>query len=99
MIPNKDFVSAEDFSALTIDELNALVFFLKREMKRHYQDIERIKEDIAHAHFVLRAKQTPTGYLRPYRTAMEMLKDKRGWKEYAEPENSILKEEEGDNDA
>ena len=76
MIPNKDFVSAEDFSALTIDELNALVLFLKREMKRHYRDIQNIKEDIAHAHFVLRSKQTPTGYLRPYRTVMEMLKER-----------------------
>jgi len=90
-----DFVRAEDFPQLTIDELNAFVVFLKREMKRHQQDIERIKEDIAHAHAVLRAKQNPTGYLRPYRTVMEILKDKRGWKEYDEAENSILNEKRG----
>ena len=91
MIPEKDYIGGEDFSSLTIDELNAFVFFLKREMKRHYKDIEQIKEDIAHAHTILRAKQTPTGYLRPYRTAMEILEDKKNWKEYAEPEESILK--------
>ena len=73
---DEEFLRAEDFSALTIDELNALVFFLNREKKRHYQDIERIKEDIAHAHTILRAKQTPTGYLRPYRTAMDILKER-----------------------
>ena len=76
MIPEKEYIGREDFPSLTIDELNALVFFLKREMKRHYQDIERIKEDIAHAHTILRAKQTPTGYLRPYRTAMEILEER-----------------------
>ena len=76
MIPNKEYIGREDFPSLTIDELNALVFFLNREKKRHYQDIERIKEDIAHAHTILRAKQTPTGYLRPYKTAMEILKER-----------------------
>ena len=76
MIPNKEYIGREDFPSLTIDELNALVFFLNREKKRHYQDIERIKEDIAHAHTILRTKQTPTGYLRPYKTAMEILKER-----------------------
>ena len=76
MIPDKDFVEAKDFPSLSIDELNALVIFLKREMKRHYRDIQRITEDITAAHTVLRAKQNPAGYLRPYRTVMEMLKEK-----------------------
>ena len=73
---NKEYIGAEDFPQLTICELNALVWFLKKEMKRHYQDIERIKEDIAHAHFVLRHKQDMK--LVPYKTAMEMLEQKRG---------------------
>ena len=72
----KEFIGREDFSSLSIDELNAFVMFLKREMKRHYRDIQQIKEDIAYAHTILRAKQTPTGYLRPYRTVMEMLKER-----------------------
>ena len=71
-----DFVERDDFSSLTIDELNALVLFLKREKKRHYRDIQQITEDITAAHTVIRAKQNPTGYLRPYRTVMEMLKEK-----------------------
>ena len=76
MMPNKDFVERDDFLSLTICELNAFVMFLKRERKRHYKDIQRITEDITAAHFVLRSKQTPTGYLRPYRTAMEILKER-----------------------
>ena len=79
MMPDKDFIGREDFSSLSIDELNALVYFLKREMKRHYKDIQCIKQDIAYAHIVLRSKQTPTGYLRPYRTAMEKLKEGVGY--------------------
>ena len=82
-----EFLGRDDFPSLTIDELNAFVMFLKREMKRHYRDIQNIKEDIAYAHTVLRAKQTPTGYLRPYRTAMEMLDDKERWNDYKEGDN------------
>lgn len=73
---DNDYIRAEDFPQLTICELNALVWFLKKEMKRHYKDIQNIKEDIALAHFVLRHKQDMM--LVPYRTAMELLEQKRG---------------------